>query len=89
MQPHGSLTSQLCSGRNLTRDPGDDAQDIMVGDACSELRHNLDVTYPISNGIVKNWEDMHHVWEVRRKGHRGYQRLRPSTAVSLFLSRYE
>jgi len=37
-------------------------KDIMVGDSCSELRHNLDVTYPINNGIVKNWEDMHHVW---------------------------
>mmetsp|Transcript_21478 Transcript_21478/g.29855 ORF Transcript_21478/g.29855 Transcript_21478/m.29855 type:complete len:393 (-) Transcript_21478:228-1406(-) len=37
-------------------------KDIMVGAECAEMRHNLEVSYPISNGIVKNWEDMHHVW---------------------------
>jgi hypothetical protein len=55
------------------------AQDIMIGDACSELRHNLDVTYPISNGIVKNWDDMHHVWAVSRRAsplrRRAHQRV--------------
>lgn len=38
-------------------------QDIMVGLECEENRSNLEVSYPISNGIVKNWEDMKHVWD--------------------------
>eukprot|EP00854_Cymbomonas_tetramitiformis_P012494 gene12494-14759_t len=36
--------------------------DIVVGTECAELRHSLEVTYPITNGIVQNWEDMHHIW---------------------------
>lgn len=35
----------------------------MVGHECAQQRSNLEVSYPISNGIVKNWEDMHHVWQ--------------------------
>jgi actin-related protein len=38
-------------------------QDIVVGTACSEQRQQLEVTYPINNGIVQNWEDMGHVWD--------------------------
>lgn len=30
-------------------------QDIMVGDEAAENRHNLEVTYPVTNGIVCNW----------------------------------
>jgi len=37
-------------------------KDIVVGQDCSDQRHSLEVTYPISNGIVKNWEDMHYIW---------------------------
>lgn len=37
--------------------------DVLVGDACAKLRHQLEVTYPISNGIVQNWDDMNHVWD--------------------------
>ena len=37
--------------------------DIVVGEECARLRHNLEVTYPISNGMIQSWEDMHHVWE--------------------------
>ncbi|CAA6664030.1 unnamed protein product [Spirodela intermedia] len=36
---------------------------IVVGDACAELRHQLDISYPVNNGIVQNWEDMCHVWD--------------------------
>ena len=38
-------------------------KDIMIGDECAALRHVLDVTYPVSNGIVQNWEDMKLVWD--------------------------
>ena len=38
-------------------------QDIVVGAACADLRHQLDISYPVSNGIVQNWEDMGHVWD--------------------------
>lgn len=37
--------------------------DIIVGEACAKLRHQLEVTYPVNNGIVQNWEDMNHVWD--------------------------
>lgn len=34
-----------------------------MGDACAELRNQLDVSYPVHNGIVQNWDDMGHVWD--------------------------
>jgi len=37
-------------------------KDIMVGDEAAAVRHSLDCSYPIENGIVKSWEDMEHVW---------------------------
>lgn len=37
-------------------------QDIVVGQECSQHRHSLEVTYPITNGIVQKWDDMQHVW---------------------------
>jgi len=37
-------------------------KDIMVGDECSKLRTMLEVTYPLDNGIVRNWDDALHVW---------------------------
>ncbi|CAM6129692.1 unnamed protein product [Calypogeia fissa] len=38
-------------------------QDIVIGETCSQLRHQLEVSYPISNGIVQNWDDMGHIWD--------------------------
>ena len=35
----------------------------MVGDEASQLRHMLEVNYPMENGIVRNWDDMKHVWD--------------------------
>ena len=35
----------------------------MVGDECSQLRQMLDISYPMDNGIVRNWEDMGTVWD--------------------------
>jgi len=37
-------------------------KDIMVGDEASKLRSMLEITYPLDNGIVRNWEDALHVW---------------------------
>lgn len=38
-------------------------KDLMVGDEASQLRALLEVNYPMENGIVRNWEDMCHVWD--------------------------
>lgn len=35
----------------------------MVGDEASKLRSMLEVTYPMDNGIVRNWEDMNHLFD--------------------------
>lgn len=35
----------------------------MVGDEASQLRALLECSYPMENGIVRNWEDMCHVWD--------------------------
>jgi len=37
-------------------------KDVMVGDEAAKIRAMLEVSYPIDNGIVRNWEDMEHVW---------------------------
>ena len=38
-------------------------KDLMVGDDASKLRSMLEVNYPMENGIVRNWEDMLHIWD--------------------------
>ncbi|EGG22598.1 actin related protein 2 [Cavenderia fasciculata] len=38
-------------------------KDIMVGDEAAKLRSNLQITYPLENGIIRNWEDIQHVWD--------------------------
>ena len=38
-------------------------QDLHVGDEASLLRSMLEVNYPMENGIVRNWEDMKHIWD--------------------------
>eukprot|EP00246_Nothoceros_aenigmaticus_P008137 TRINITY_DN22639_c0_g1_i1.p1 TRINITY_DN22639_c0_g1~~TRINITY_DN22639_c0_g1_i1.p1 ORF type:complete len:384 (-),score=62.39 TRINITY_DN22639_c0_g1_i1:242-1393(-) len=48
-------------GRPLVTDPG--RQDIVVGNRCQELRDQLELSYPISKGIVHNWDDMNYVWD--------------------------
>lgn len=35
----------------------------MVGEECTQLRHMLEVSYPMENGIVRNWDDMGHLWD--------------------------
>jgi len=38
-------------------------KDVMVGDEASRLRAMLQITYPLENGIVRNWDDVHYVWD--------------------------
>ncbi|XP_022083118.1 actin-related protein 2-B isoform X1 [Acanthaster planci] len=38
-------------------------QDLMVGEEASQLRSMLEVTYPMENGIVRNWDEMKHIWD--------------------------
>ena len=38
-------------------------QDLMIGEEASELRSMLEVNYPMENGIVRNWEDMTHLYD--------------------------
>lgn len=33
-----------------------------MGDEATANRRALEITYPIENGIIRNWEDMEHVW---------------------------
>lgn len=35
----------------------------MVGDEAALNRNYLQVTQPMEHGIVKNWEDMKHLWD--------------------------
>ncbi|QRG40047.1 hypothetical protein FDK38_004508 [Candidozyma auris] len=38
-------------------------KDIMCGTEASEVRSLLQISYPMENGIIKNWEDMEHLWD--------------------------
>lgn len=35
----------------------------MVGEEASKLRSLLEISYPIENGVVRNWDDMCHIWD--------------------------
>lgn len=35
----------------------------MVGDEASKLRSYLELSYPMENGIVRNWNDMEILWD--------------------------
>lgn len=37
-------------------------RDIMVGQEASDQRAQLQLSYPMENGVIRNWEDMHHLW---------------------------
>ena len=42
---------------------GMELQDIMVGDEANKVRSALDIKYPMENGVVRNWEDVEHLWD--------------------------
>ncbi|KAL3233017.1 Actin-related protein 2 [Nakaseomyces bracarensis] len=35
----------------------------MIGDEASDVRSYLQISYPMENGIIKNWADMEHLWD--------------------------
>jgi actin-related protein 2 len=35
----------------------------MCGEDCAKFRSMLEISYPVDNGIVRNWEDMYHLWD--------------------------
>jgi actin-related protein 2 len=37
-------------------------KDVMCGDEAAAIRHSLECKYPVENGIVKDWDDMEHLW---------------------------
>lgn len=44
-------------------DIGVEIKDVMVGDEAAAARHCLEIQYPVDCGIVRNWEDMEHLWD--------------------------
>ncbi|KAJ3054175.1 Actin- protein 2 [Rhizophlyctis rosea] len=48
-------------------------KDIMVGDEAAAVRSMLQMSYPMENGIVRNWDDMHHLWDYTFKEKLGVQ----------------
>lgn len=35
----------------------------MVGDEAAGMRHALEVSYPLENGVIRDWDDMEAVWD--------------------------
>ena len=50
-------------GRAANRIDDIEVKDLMIGDEASKLRSMLEVNYPMENGMVRNWDDMCHVWD--------------------------
>mmetsp|Transcript_14198 Transcript_14198/g.30707 ORF Transcript_14198/g.30707 Transcript_14198/m.30707 type:complete len:387 (-) Transcript_14198:138-1298(-) len=54
-------------GRPMLRfdeDVGDvHLKDIMLGTEAAEVRAMLQVSYPVANGVIQNWDDMELVWD--------------------------
>ena len=42
---------------------GVELKDIMCGDAAAAVRASLETSYPVTNGIIKNWDDMEELWK--------------------------
>lgn len=38
-------------------------KDIMIGEEAEAARSMLQISYPMDNGIVRNWDDMYHLWD--------------------------
>lgn len=38
-------------------------KDIMIGEEASDVRSYLQISYPMENGIIKNWTDMELLWD--------------------------
>lgn len=40
-----------------------DLQSIMIGNDAAPLRHMLELSHPVEQGIVKNWDDLELIWK--------------------------
>ncbi|XP_054163728.1 actin-related protein 2-like isoform X1 [Oppia nitens] len=49
--------------RAATRIDDIEVKDLMVGEEANKLRSMLELAYPMENGVVRNWEDMCHIWD--------------------------
>ena len=49
--------------RNILVPSDVEIKDIMCGSEASQVRSLLQINYPMENGIIKNWEDMEHLWD--------------------------
>lgn len=38
-------------------------KDIMCGSEAAAMRSSLEISYPVENGIVRNWDDMEKLWD--------------------------
>jgi len=38
-------------------------KDIMCGQDVADLRNMLEINYPVENGIIRDWDDMYHLWD--------------------------
>lgn len=38
-------------------------KDVMVGQEAADMRRALEITYPVENGIITNWDDMELIWD--------------------------
>ena len=36
---------------------------VVVGEECRERRYELEVSYPVSEGGVQDWDEMRHIWD--------------------------
>ncbi|KAL7722231.1 Actin-related protein 2 [Entamoeba marina] len=54
-------------GRPLLRSEetigGVEIKEVMFGDEASAVRQNLQITYPLENGVIKSWNDMELLWD--------------------------
>ena len=37
-------------------------KDIMIGDEAAPYRGLLELTHPLEEGVIKNWDDMELIW---------------------------
>ncbi len=50
----------------------------MVGDEAAPLRSFLELSYPVEEGIVNNWDDMCRLWD------RGFEKVETKNKKNLF-----
>ncbi|KAL9956813.1 hypothetical protein ACROYT_G038354 [Oculina patagonica] len=60
--PHTVFTSVVGHEKHAKRQEEADRKEPLIGQDAVELTGNLDLTYPIKNSIITNWDDMERIW---------------------------